>query len=337
MPAVTLIALVSAGALIAAADRAAAPVILGGGNPRHEPGSSRARAACRPGRGPSACTAPPRHSGCPARADDLPEQRTASSASPASTRSGPPELQLDARIEERARSSLSRRSATLSPGCGAPPASGAGTSRGPRRAIRRRPPRRRSGARAAPRGEWRTRRVGGLLAIRRMHVAVDGRALRPGTGRARGVARYLRCLLDELAAHSRRTTTRSVDPGRVRLAPAALTGARGWTAWPAAATWHGCPPAPVAVSHGVPLVLTVHDLSFEHRPGDYSLYDRGLAAARPAGPPRAARAARAVRLGGDEARGGGRVGGREGRTRTVLPGRAARRAPAGTRPAGGPR
>jgi glycosyltransferase involved in cell wall biosynthesis len=33
-------------------------------------------------------------------------------------------------------------------------------------------------------------------------------------------------------------------------------------------------PAPLAVSRGAPLVLTVHDLSFEHRPADFSPYER---------------------------------------------------------------
>jgi len=33
-------------------------------------------------------------------------------------------------------------------------------------------------------------------------------------------------------------------------------------------------PAPLAVSREVPLVLTVHDLSFVHRPRDYDLYER---------------------------------------------------------------
>jgi glycosyltransferase involved in cell wall biosynthesis len=32
--------------------------------------------------------------------------------------------------------------------------------------------------------------------------------------------------------------------------------------------------APLAVSAGVPLVMTVHDLSFEHRPADFSAYER---------------------------------------------------------------
>jgi glycosyltransferase involved in cell wall biosynthesis len=108
-----------------------------------------------------------------------------------------------------------------------------------------------------------------------MHVAVDGRSLRPGTGRARGVARYLRCLLDELARAYPEDTYSVVDPGSLRLAASALTGrpridrlAPGCdVAWVPA-------PAPVAVSRALPLVLTVHDLSFEHRPPDYSLYSR---------------------------------------------------------------
>jgi glycosyltransferase involved in cell wall biosynthesis len=33
-------------------------------------------------------------------------------------------------------------------------------------------------------------------------------------------------------------------------------------------------PAPLAVSPGVPLVLTVHDRSFEVRPGDFTRYER---------------------------------------------------------------
>jgi glycosyltransferase involved in cell wall biosynthesis len=124
-----------------------------------------------------------------------------------------------------------------------------------------------------------------LLAIRRMHVAVDGRALRPGGGRARGVARYLRCLLDELEGAFPEDTYTVVDPGRVPLAASAIMRrprldrlAPGCdVAWVPA-------PAPLALSAGVPFVLTVHDLSFEHRPRDYSLYDRAWQRlARPAG------------------------------------------------------
>jgi glycosyltransferase involved in cell wall biosynthesis len=108
-----------------------------------------------------------------------------------------------------------------------------------------------------------------------MRVAVDGRALRPGGARARGVARYLRCLLEELRRLFPEDEYELVDPGRLRLATAALVRrprldrlARGCdVVWLPA-------PAPAALSRGVPYVLTVHDLSFEHRAGDYPLYDR---------------------------------------------------------------
>jgi glycosyltransferase involved in cell wall biosynthesis len=128
-----------------------------------------------------------------------------------------------------------------------------------------------------------------------MRVAVDGRALRPGAAHERGVARYLRCLLEELgplgpddeyavlvagegdpepfrAPNVR--LVRSRLPGRVLFGAAALAGrprldrlAGGCdVAWAPA-------PAPVAVSPGVPLVLTLHDLSFEH-PEDFGRYER---------------------------------------------------------------
>jgi glycosyltransferase involved in cell wall biosynthesis len=108
-----------------------------------------------------------------------------------------------------------------------------------------------------------------------MRVAVDGRALRPGAARARGVARYLRCVLEQLERSYPDDEYELVDPGRLRLLTAAVTGrprldrlAGGCdVAWIPA-------PAPVAVSPSVPCVLTVHDLSFEHRPRDYPLYDR---------------------------------------------------------------
>jgi glycosyltransferase involved in cell wall biosynthesis len=117
-----------------------------------------------------------------------------------------------------------------------------------------------------------------------MRVAVDGRTLRPGAARARGVARYLRCLLEELRRLSPEDEYELVDPGRAGQATAALVGrprldrlAGGCdVAWLPA-------PAPVAISRGTPYVLTVHDLSFVHRARDYPLYDRlwqGLA--RPA-------------------------------------------------------
>jgi glycosyltransferase involved in cell wall biosynthesis len=128
-----------------------------------------------------------------------------------------------------------------------------------------------------------------------VRVAVDGRALRPGAGRRRGVARYLRCLLEAMGAlepddeyavlvagrddpeafraPNIRVVRRRV-PGRILFGAAAVAGrprldrlAGGCdVAWVPA-------PAPVAVSDPVPLVLTLHDLSFEH-PRDFSRYDR---------------------------------------------------------------
>ena len=107
-----------------------------------------------------------------------------------------------------------------------------------------------------------------------MRVAVDARSLRaPGTGR--GIAVYLERLLAELRRLHPEDSFETVAGGRVRSAAAAVSGrprldraaGGGDVAWVPA-------PAPVAVSAGVPFVLTLHDLSFEHRPSDYSRYER---------------------------------------------------------------
>jgi len=122
-------------------------------------------------------------------------------------------------------------------------------------------------------------------------VGIDARALSGD----RGVARYLRELLDMLALrfpddeyrvllagslpdaiptgvvvrHDRR-------PQRLIFAAAALTGRPRIdlllggdldVVWAPA-------PAPLAVSAAVPFVLTVHDLSFEERPQDFTPYER---------------------------------------------------------------
>jgi glycosyltransferase involved in cell wall biosynthesis len=154
-----------------------------------------------------------------------------------------------------------------------------------------------------------------------MRVAVDGRALRPGTARARGVARYLRSLLERLERDEPADEYVLVDPGRARLATAALAGrprldrlAGGCdVAWLPA-------PAPAAVSPGMPYVLTVHDLSFEHRPRDYPLYDRAWH--RLARPARLARGARLVLCDSEATRRAAieEWGLAEDRTRTVPPG-----------------
>lgn len=122
-------------------------------------------------------------------------------------------------------------------------------------------------------------------------VGVDGRHLRASA--LRGVGRYSRLLLAALAREFPADRWRAllVDPWetpiegvdrrgsplarRALFAAAALTGRPRLdrlvggcdVAWVPA-------PAPVAVSPGVPLVLTVHDLSFEHRPADFSRYER---------------------------------------------------------------
>jgi glycosyltransferase involved in cell wall biosynthesis len=108
-----------------------------------------------------------------------------------------------------------------------------------------------------------------------MRVAVDARALRPGAVRARGIARYLRCMLDELRRAFPEDDYELVDAGRLRLAGAALTGRPRLDRLASGSDVVWLPaPAPAAVSAGVPYVLTVHDLSFEHRARDYPLYDR---------------------------------------------------------------
>jgi glycosyltransferase involved in cell wall biosynthesis len=126
-----------------------------------------------------------------------------------------------------------------------------------------------------------------------MHVAVDGRALRGGTMAARGIARYLRCLLDELETAFPADRYELVDPGRARLALSALTGRPRLDRLAPGCDVVWIPaPAPVAVSPTTPYVLSVHDLSFEHRPGDYSRYERLWH--RLARPARLARGARLV-------------------------------------------
>src|SRR5918999_2194878 len=159
-----------------------------------------------------------------------------------------------------------------------------GGARGPRRGDRVR----------APAGRDR-HQAQGLSADGAVRVAVDGRSLRPGAAHRRGVARYLRCLLEALAAGGQEDElvvvvagadepseftgpgvqlVRSRVPGRVLFGTAALVGrprldrlAGGCdVVWAPAA-------APLAVSDGVPLVLTVHDLSFEE-PADFTRYER---------------------------------------------------------------
>jgi len=104
-----------------------------------------------------------------------------------------------------------------------------------------------------------------------MRIVVDGRHLTGG----RGIARYLRSLLDAWAVVHPEDELALASGGRTTFAAAALAGrprldrmtVSGDVVWAPA-------PAPLAVSDDVPFVLTVHDLSWIHRPQDFTAYER---------------------------------------------------------------
>src|SRR5262245_20177114 len=129
---------------------------------------------------------------------------------------------------------------------------------------------------------------------RRVRVGIDGRVLSAGKPR-RGVAVYLESLLRELARAFPEDDYTVLVPGRPRDAavPAgvhvvsrrapgrALFGAAAVVGRPRLDAMLRSPNvvwvpavAPIAVSRDVPLVFTVHDLSFEHRPRDFTAYER---------------------------------------------------------------
>jgi glycosyltransferase involved in cell wall biosynthesis len=137
-----------------------------------------------------------------------------------------------------------------------------------------------------------------------MRIGVDGRALSAARER-RGVAVYLERLLAELARLAPEDEYRVLLDGEPRAGavPEApnvkVVRTRPGGGARAAAALAGRPrldrrlgppelvwipaPAPAAVSPEVPYVLTVHDLSFSHRPEDFSPYERlwhGLARPR---------------------------------------------------------
>jgi glycosyltransferase involved in cell wall biosynthesis len=128
----------------------------------------------------------------------------------------------------------------------------------------------------------------------RVKVGVDGRSLVGGG--ARGVAHYTGALLRELAVAFPQdewrvllprasatgplpaglTAVRHSLPGRVLFGAAALTGRPRLdrllggdcdVVWAPA-------PAPLALGRHTPFVLTVHDRSWEQRPGDFTAYQR---------------------------------------------------------------
>lgn len=123
-----------------------------------------------------------------------------------------------------------------------------------------------------------------------MAIAVDGRHLAAG----RGVARYSREMLAAWRRQHPDDDLRVVEGSRAAFAAAALLGRPRLDrmAGGAGVAWAPAP-APLALSRGVPLVLTVHDLSWVRRPADFTAYERlWHAAARV--PALARRAARVV-------------------------------------------
>lgn len=125
--------------------------------------------------------------------------------------------------------------------------------------------------------------------VRRVKIAVDARALLAG----RGVARYVSRLLGALAEGFPADDWNAFVPGRAPVeAPGGVTLHRhplGGRAVFGAASVLGRPPidalcggadvvwipAPAPVAPGrAPYVLTIHDLSFEDRPGDFTRYER---------------------------------------------------------------
>ena len=107
-----------------------------------------------------------------------------------------------------------------------------------------------------------------------MRVGVDGRSLR-GDRAPRGIASYLDCLLAELRSIPGDDYAVLTADSRLGYAAAAFIGRPRLDRQLGGCDVLWAPaPAPLAVSSGVPLVLTIHDLSFEHRPRDYTAYER---------------------------------------------------------------
>ena len=123
-----------------------------------------------------------------------------------------------------------------------------------------------------------------------MRVCVDGRTLVGGIGR--GVQHYTFALLEALRAGfpgdeyvvalPRGEVARPVAgavqsrlPGRALFGAAALTGRPRLDRLAGGCDVVWAPaPAPLALSRGVPLVLSVHDRSWELRPQDFTAYER---------------------------------------------------------------
>ena len=125
-----------------------------------------------------------------------------------------------------------------------------------------------------------------------MRVGVDGRSLVGGRGR--GVAHYTSALLEALAAAYPQdewrvllprgpvsglppgvVPVRHALPGRLLHGPAAVLGRPRLDALAGGCDVVWMPaPAPAAITPGAPLVLSIHDRSWERRPGDFTRYER---------------------------------------------------------------
>jgi glycosyltransferase involved in cell wall biosynthesis len=134
-----------------------------------------------------------------------------------------------------------------------------------------------------------------------MLVGVDARHL----AARRGVARHVRGMLSALDVPMRALVPgrgpidapAGVELVRTRLPSRAVHGAAALSGRPRIDRLLGGPdvvwlPAPAPVAAGGPYVLTVHDLSWEERPGDFTAYERLWH--RLARPARLARRARVV-------------------------------------------
>jgi glycosyltransferase involved in cell wall biosynthesis len=130
-----------------------------------------------------------------------------------------------------------------------------------------------------------------------VRIGIDGRSLR-ASARSRGIARYVRQLVSALSRRFPEDAYALLVPGRPgpsiggadlgnvelhtpRVSSRLLFSAAAVAGRPRIDRLvRGCDVvfapavAPLAISPTVPLVLTVHDLTFEHRPGDFSAYDR---------------------------------------------------------------
>jgi glycosyltransferase involved in cell wall biosynthesis len=144
-----------------------------------------------------------------------------------------------------------------------------------------------------------------------VRVGIDGRSLVESGGR--GIARYTHTLLSTLAATFPDDEWRVLVPAgraspsvpgtvlvRARLPSRALYGLAGMLGRPhldevlgGVDVFWAPAPAPLALSADVPFVLSLHDLSWELRPSDFTRYERAWhRIARP--PLLAARAARVI-------------------------------------------